>query len=153
MPSTRIKEFLDRENVHYSTILHSPTFTAQESSQSAHISGKSFAKTVIVDIDGKKAMAVLSADRRVDLEDLREITGSANVRIVNEEELKQLFPDCEVGAMPPFGNLYGMDVYVAPSLAENEEIVFNACSHTELIKMRFADFERLTHPRILSFTT
>jgi Ala-tRNA(Pro) deacylase len=152
MPSTRIKNFLEKENVRYSTILHSPAFTAQESSESAHISGKAFAKTVIIEIDGKYAMAVLPAHRRVDLDDLREITGSANVRMASEPQMKSLFPDCEVGAMPPLGNLYGLDVYVTPALAENGEIAFNAGSHTELIKMRFADFERVAQPRILSFT-
>jgi Ala-tRNA(Pro) deacylase len=152
MPSTRIKEFLERENVHYSTILHPPAFTAQELSESAHISGKAFAKTVIVEMDGKDVMAVLPADRRVDLNDLRETTGSGNVRIADETHLRALFPDCEVGAMPPLGNLYGMEVYVSPALAENGEIAFNACSHTELIRMRFADFERVAQPRILSFT-
>jgi Ala-tRNA(Pro) deacylase len=152
MPSTRIKTFLDRENVRYSTILHSPAFTAQEASESAHISGKAFAKTVIVEIDRKYAMAVLPANRKVDLEDLREVTGTANIRMASEAQMKSLFPDCEVGAMPPLGNLYGLDVYVAPALAESGEIVFNAGSHTELIKMRFADFERAAQPRILSFT-
>lgn len=152
MPSTRIKEFLDKQNIHYSTLQHSPAFTAQESSQSTHISGKSFAKTVIVEIDGRYAMAVLPADRRVDLNDLREITGSSNVRMATEAEMRDLFPDCEVGAMPPFGHLYNMDVFVAPSLAESGEIAFNAGSHTEIIKMSFADYERLAQPTVLSFT-
>ncbi|MDB6031454.1 MAG: prolyl-tRNA synthetase [Verrucomicrobiales bacterium] len=152
MPSTRVKNFLEKENVCYSTILHSPAFTAQESSESAHISGKAFAKTVIVEIDGKSAMAVLPADRRVDLDDLREITGSSSAHMASEAQMKSLFPDCEIGAMPPLGNLYGMEVYVAPALAQSGEIVFNAGSHTELIKMRFADFERVAQPRILSFT-
>lgn len=152
MPNTRIKEFLDQQNARYSILEHSPAYTAQESSQSAHISGKTFAKTVIVEIDGRHAMAVLPADRRVDVDDLREITGSSNVRIASESELRDLFPDCEVGAMPPFGHLYGMDLYVAPSLAEDGEIAFNAGTHTELIKMSFADYERLAQPTILSFT-
>lgn len=153
MPNTKIKELLDRQNVPYSTLQHSPAYTAQELSQTAHISGKAFAKTVIVEIDGRYAMAVLPADRRVDVNDLRDITGSANVRVANEAEIRDLFPDCELGAMPPFGHLYGMEVYVSPSLAESEEIAFNAGTHTELIKMRFADYERLAQPTSLSFTT
>jgi Ala-tRNA(Pro) deacylase len=152
MPSTGIKDFLERENVPYSTILHSRAFTAQEASESAHISGKAFAKTVIVEIDGKSAMAVLPANCRVNLEDLREITGSSSVRMASEEQIQNLFPDCEVGAMPPLGKFYGIEVYVSPALAQSGEIVFNACTHTELIKMRFADFERIVQPHILSFT-
>jgi Ala-tRNA(Pro) deacylase len=120
---------------------------------SAHVPGKALAKTVIIKIDGKMAMAVLPANRKVVVQDLREITGAERVQFATEVEFKNLFPDCETGAMPPFGNLYGMDVYVAPSLAEDEEIAFNAGTHTELIKMSYKDFERLVKPKVLSFTT
>ncbi|MEW6156394.1 MAG: YbaK/EbsC family protein [Verrucomicrobiota bacterium] len=153
MPAKKLKEFLDSNDVKYVSIIHSPAFTAQEIAASAHIPGKQLAKTVIVDLDGKKAMAVLPANRKVVLQDLRDVTGSDNVRFATEQEFKQLFPDCETGAMPPFGNLYGMDVYVAPALTEDEEIAFNAGTHTELIKMTYQDFEKLVHPRVLSFTT
>ena len=152
MPVKKLKEFLDREKVKYVSIVHSPAYTAQEVAASAHITGKELAKTVIVKLDGTLAMAVLPANRKIVLQDLREVTGSDQVKFASEDEFKKLFPDCETGAMPPFGNLYGMDVYVAESLCGSEEIVFNAGSHTEAMKMAYADFERLAHPRVLSFT-
>src|SRR5216117_4571577 len=143
MPVRKLKEFLDRERVKYVSIVHSTAYTAQEVAASAHITGKELAKTIIVELDGKMAMAVLPANRKIVLQDLREVTGSDEVKFASEEEFKQQFPDCETGAMPPFGNLYGMEVYVAQCLPENEEIAFNAGSHTEVIKMSYKDFERL----------
>jgi Ala-tRNA(Pro) deacylase len=153
MPVKKLKESLDREKVKYVSIVHSTAYTAQEVAASAHITGKELAKTVIVELDGKMAMAVLPANRKIVLQDLREITGSDEVKFASEEEFKKKFSDCETGAMPPFGNLYGMDVYVAESLTRNDEIAFNAGSHTEVIKMSYEDFERLVRPRVLSFTT
>ena len=153
MAVRKLKEFLDREKVKYVSIVHSPAFTAQEVAASAHVTGKELAKTVIVKLDGEMAMAVLPANRKIVLQDLREVTGSDEVKFASEEEFKQQFPDCETGAMPPFGNLYGMDVYVAEALTQNEEIAFNACSHTEVIKMAFKDFDRLVQPAVMSFTT
>src|SRR5438093_12258139 len=146
MAVRKLKEFLDREKVKYVSIIHSIAYTAQEVAASAHITGKELAKTVIVELDGKMAMAVLPANRKIVLQDLREVTGSDEVKFASEEEFKQKFPDCETGAMPPFGNLYGMDVYVAESLADNDEIAFNAGSHTEVIKLPYKDFERLVQP-------
>src|SRR5216117_1113033 len=143
MPVRKLKEFLQKENVKYVSILHSTAYTAQEVAASAHITGKELAKTVIVELDGKMVMAVLPANRKIVLQDLREVTGSDEVKFASEEEFKQRFPDCETGAMPPFGNLYGMDVYAAAALADNDEIAFNAGSHTEVIKMAYKDFERL----------
>ena len=153
MPVKKLKESLDREKVKYVSIVHSTAYTAQEVAASAHITGKELAKTVIVELDGKMAMAVLPANRKIVLQDLREITGSDEVKFASEEEFKKKFPDCETGAMPPFGNLYGMDVYVAESLTRNDEIAFNAGSHTEVIKMAYEDFELLVRPRVVSFTT
>jgi Ala-tRNA(Pro) deacylase len=152
MPVKTLKEFLDREKVKYISLVHSTAYTAQEVAASAHITGRELAKTVIVELDGKMAMAVLPANRKIVLQDLREVTGSDEVKFASEEEFKQKFPDCETGAMPPFGNLYGMDVYVAQTLTENDEIAFNAGSHTEVIRMACADFERLVHPKVMSFT-
>jgi Ala-tRNA(Pro) deacylase len=134
------------------SIIHSTAYTAQEVAASAHVSGKELAKTVIVELDGKVAMAVLSANRKIVLQDLREVTGSDEVKFASEDEFRQRFPDCETGAMPPFGNLYGMDVFVAESLIDNDEIAFNAGSHTEIIRMGFQDFERLVRPKVMSFT-
>jgi len=152
MPVKKLKEFLDREGIKYVSIIHSPAYTAQEVAASAHITGKELAKTVIVELDGKMAMAVLPANRKIVIQDLREVTGSEEAKFAAEEEFQARFPGCETGAMPPFGNLYGMDVYVAQSLTENNEIAFNAGSHTEAIKMHFGDFERLVRPRVVSFT-
>src|SRR5690349_16481890 len=152
MPVRQLKEFLDRENVKYVSIIHSAAYTAQEVAASAHITGKELAKTVIVDLDGKMAMAVLPANRKIVLQDLREVTGSDEAKFASEDEFKAKFPECETGAMPPFGNLYGMDVYLAEALTHHGEIAFNAGSHTELIRMKFADFERLVHPKVVSFT-
>jgi Ala-tRNA(Pro) deacylase len=153
MPVKKLKEFLDRERIKYVSISHSAAYTAQEVAASAHITGKELAKTVIVKLDKQMAMAVLPANRKIVLQDLREATGSDQVKFASEEEFKERFPDCETGAMPPFGNLYEMEVYAAASLAENEEIAFNAGSHTEVIKLAYKDFERLVKPKIVSFTT
>ena len=153
MPARKLKDFLDGQKVKYVVITHSPAYTAQEVAASAHVSGKDMAKTVIVKLDGKMAMAVLPANRKIILQDLRELTGSDQVRFASEEEFQKLFPECETGAMPPFGNLYGMDVFVAPELTEEAEIAFNAGSHTEIIKLSYEDFARLVQPKVLSFTT
>jgi Ala-tRNA(Pro) deacylase len=153
MPVRKLKEFLDQNGVKYVSITHSPAFTSQEVAQSAHIKGRDFAKTVIVDLDGQLAMAVLPANRKVVLQDLRDVTGSDRARFATEEQFRQLFPECEVGAMPPFGNLYGMEVFVADSLAKEREIAFNAGTHTEVLKLSYADFARLVKPNVLTFTT
>ncbi len=153
MPVKKLKEFLDQERVKYVSIVHSPAYTAQEVAASAHVTGRELAKTVIVELDGKLAMAVLPANRKIVLQDLREITGSDEVKFASEEEFKKRFPDCETGAMPPFGNLYGMEVFASESLGTSEQIAFNAGSHTEIMKLAYSDFERLVHPKVLSFTT
>jgi Ala-tRNA(Pro) deacylase len=152
MPARKLKEFLQKENVKYVSILHSTAYTAQEVAASAHVTGKELAKTVIVELDGKMAMAVLPANRKIVLQDLREVTGSDQVKFATEEEFRLKFPECETGAMPPFGNLYGMDVYLAESLTANDQIAFNAGSHSEVIRMSFIDFERLVKPKVVSFT-
>ncbi|MHC4399853.1 MAG: aminoacyl-tRNA deacylase [Planctomycetota bacterium] len=148
MPVRRLKEFLDGHGVKYVAIEHSPAYTAQEIAASAHVPGKELAKTVMVRIDGQMAMAVLPASRKVDFDRLREAAGAERVDLAGEEEFQGMFPGCEVGAMPPFGNLYDMKVYVSESLAEDEEIAFNAGSHTELIRLAYADFERLAGPKV-----
>ena len=152
MPVKRLKEFLDSHSMKYVTISHSRAFTAQETATSAHIPGKELAKTVMVKADGKMAMAVLPASYKVDFDLLKKATGSGKIEIADEEEFKGLFPGCEVGAMPPFGNLYGMDVFVAKSLTEDEEIAFNAGSHRELVRMAYKDFEGLVKPRVMKFS-
>jgi Ala-tRNA(Pro) deacylase len=152
MPVQRLKQFLDERQVRYITVSHSPAFTAQEIAASAHIPGKELAKTVIVDVDGKMAMAVLPASQRIDLDHLREELGADEVTIACEREFAQRFPGCDVGAMPPFGNLYDMDVYMADSLTDDEQIAFNAGSHTELVQLDFSDFVRLVHPKVVDMS-
>ena len=152
MPVKRLKEFLDRQGVKYITISHSPAYTAQEIAATAHIRGKELAKTVMVKIDGTMAMAVLPASSRVDLDSLREVSEAKTLELATEEEFKGMFPECDVGAMPPFGNLYGMEVFVEESLAEDEEIAFNAGTHTELIRLSYSDFERLVEPKVVPFS-
>lgn len=147
MPSGKLKAFLDENNIRYLTIRHSNAYTSQEIAASAHVSGKEFAKTVIIKINGKMAMAVLPASYQIDFDMLKEIFGSRIVTLASEDEFRSRFPDCEIGAMPPFGNLYDMEAYVAESLTINKEIAFNAGTHTELIRMDFRDFMRLTEPR------
>ncbi|MCL4548993.1 MAG: YbaK/EbsC family protein [Bacteroidetes bacterium] len=152
MPSKMLKEFLDKNKIKYVMIKHSLAFTAQEIAASAHIKGTEMAKTVLIKIDGRMAMFVLPASYKVNFDQLQETLGTKNIRLANEMEFKDKFSDCDVGAMPPFGNLYGLDVYVADILAKDEEIAFNACTHTELIQMSYKDFERLVKPRLIKFS-
>jgi Ala-tRNA(Pro) deacylase len=152
MPLQILKDYLDENQVKYITIKHSSAYTAQEIASIAHIPGKDLAKTVIIKINGKMAMAVLPASYKVSFDNLKEMLKVDEVRLAYEQEFIDKFPDCEVGAMPPFGNIYGMDVYVADSLAEEEEIAFNACTHTELIKMDYSDFEKLVKPTRIKFS-
>ncbi len=153
MPVKKPKDFLDDHSVKYVTVSHSQAFTSQEIAASAHISGRELAKTVMVKLDGKMVMAVLPASYKLVLDLLREATGARHAVLATEEEFRDLFPGCETGAMPPFGNLYGLDVFVSQSLAEDEEIAFNAGSHTELIKLAFADFQRLVEPTIAKISS
>jgi len=152
MPSRKLKEYLDQNNVKYVTIKHSVAYTSQEIAASAHIKGKEMAKTVLIKINGKMAMCVLPASYKVDFEQLKKAIGNENIRLANEMEFKDKFPECEVGAMPPFGNLYNMDVYVAESLMDNEDIAFNAGTHTELIQLSFKDFMELVKPTVIKFS-
>lgn len=151
MPIAKLREFLDSEGVKYVLIQHSPAYTGMEIAASAHIPGKEMAKTVMVELDGKLAMAVLPSSYRVDFEHLKAVSGAHEVRLASEDEFNDRFPDCEPGAMPPFGHLYGMQTFVAHVLREDAEIAFNAGSHTELIRMRYEDFERLESPVVLDF--
>ncbi len=151
MPVKKLKEFLDTAGVKYVIVSHAPAYTAQEVAASAHIPGIELAKTVMVKLDGKMAMAVLPASRVVDFDKLKHTAGSAKAELASEDEFRSLFPECEVGAMPPFGNLYGIPVYAERSLTEDEEIAFNAGSHKELFRMAYKDFEHLVKPRAGEF--
>ncbi len=151
MPIKKVKEFLDERGVKYTTAKHPEAYTAQEIAASAHIPGKELGKTVIVQLDGRKAMAVLPASYQLDHQKLADLAEAKSVEIVSENEFKELFPECETGAMPPFGNLYDLEVYVAEPLPDDDEVSFNAGSHTELIRLSYADFERLVKPVVGDF--
>lgn len=153
MPARKLKEFLDSHNIMYTTISHSPAYTAQEVAASAHIPGKEMAKTVIVKIDGKLAMAVLPANQKLNTGQLKNALNATKVEVTGEQEFRDKFVDCEIGAMPPFGNLYGLDVLVEQNLAKDDQIAFNACTHTEVIRMKYGDFERLVKPKHLDFSS
>ena len=151
MPLMRLREYLDKNNVKYVVISHSPAYTAQGIAALAHIPGKELAKTVIVKLDGKLAMAVLPATFQVDFGLLKRATKANTVELASEVEFKDRFPECEAGAMPPFGNLYGIDVFAEERLAEDKDIAFNAGSHKELIRLAWEDFQRLAKPTMARF--
>jgi Ala-tRNA(Pro) deacylase len=151
MPVQKLIELLDRHAVKYTILTHSVAYTAQGLAALTHTPGKELAKTVIVDMDGALAMAVLPASGTVDVGELRAATGAESVTLAKEPEFKQWFPDCETGAMPPFGNLYGMAVFVDESLTKDKEIAFNAGSHRELMRLAYEDFARVVKPTVLHF--
>lgn len=149
MSLSRLKEFLDLNHVKYVTISHSLAYTAQGIAALTHTPGKELAKTVMVRIDGRLAMAVVPASSQVGLTLLKTGAQATAVELASERDFKGSFPDCETGAMPPFGNLYGIDVFADESLSRDPEISFNAGTHRELMRMAWSDFERLVHPQVL----
>ena len=142
MPVEKLKRFLDDKQVKYVVIRHSPAFTAQEVAASAHVPGRELAKTVLVKLDGRLAMAVLPASYHVDFALLRGAAGVDKAELASEDECRDAVPGCEVGAMAPCGNLFDMPVYADESLREDEVIAFSAGSHAELIRLLYADFPR-----------
>lgn len=152
MPVEKMKALLEEKGVEYVTFQHWPAYTAQETAQSAHISGKNLAKSVVLKIDGKMAMAVVPAAHHVLLESVKAAANANNIELASEQEFAGMFPDCEAGAMPPFGNLYGMEVFVSEALAEDEAIVFSAGTHTDLVGLAYQDFERLVKPKLGRFS-
>jgi len=152
MPANRLFKFLDENEVKYVTLKHSPAYTAQGVAASAHIPGKEVAKTVMVKLDGKMAMAVLPASANVNFSKLKKSAKAEDADLAGEAEFRDLFPNCDVGAMPPFGQLYDLPVYSDVHLAEDEEIAFSAGSHAEVVRMPYIDYERLAKPQIASFT-
>lgn len=151
MPAKKLKEFLDENQVKYVTVTHSPAYTARQIAVSAHIPAKELAKSVILMADDKAVMVVVPASQRVALGRMRKIIGAEAVCLADESQFQALFPGCELGAMPPFGNLYGMEVYVSDKMGEDELIAFNAGSHTELVRMAYSDFARLVKPAVVEF--
>jgi Ala-tRNA(Pro) deacylase len=152
MPMRKLRAFLDSHGVKYSIVIHSRAYTAQEIAASAHVPGKELAKTVIVNIRGNLAMVVLPASRQLDFDLLEAIAGTKEISLADEKEFADLFPDCEPGAMPPFGNLYGMKVFAAEELEEDDEIAFNAGALTELVRMPYEQFRNLVNPVVCRLT-
>lgn len=150
--SDRFKKYLNNSNINYSVISHNPTYTAEELANELQVPEKDLAKTVIVKSDDGYAMIVLPASRKINLDYLKNAMGKKDIELADEAEFVNLFPDCELGAMPPFGNLYKIPVYVALRLSEDDEIIFNAGTHSDAIKMSFKDFKRLVDPRIAYFS-
>ena len=150
--SVRLKSFLDENGVKYVTITHSRAYTAQEVAESCHVPAKDLAKTVMIHADGNFMMTVVPGSRRISFPLLKAIVNADEIRLATEGEFKGLFPECQAGAMPPFGSLYGLPVYADNALSEDEDIVFNAGNHTEAIRMRYADFQRLARPAFGNFT-
>jgi len=147
MLAPRLKKFLDDQQVHYRTLSHTSAYTAQEIAERAHVPGGRLAKPVIIKADDKFIMMVEPADCRVDLRQLQKWLGAKSVTLASESEFRDYFPECELGAMPPFGNLYNMEVYLDDWLAKNDTIAFNAGSHEDMIEMSFNDFEKLVKPK------
>jgi len=146
-----LAKFLDEHHIKFTTISHSVAYTAQGIAALTHTPGEEMAKTVIVKIDDKLAMAVLPASCHVDLAMLRAAAAATTISLAHESEFMDQFPGCETGAMPPFGNLYGLPVFVDASLAKDKEIAFNAGSHRELMRLAYDDFVRLVQPTVLHF--
>jgi Ala-tRNA(Pro) deacylase len=152
MPSDRLTQYLDGREVPHFTTRHSTAYTAQEVAATAHIPGKYLAKTVMIKLDGRIVMAVVPATYRVNMREFAAAAGGETATLATEEEFADLFPGCEVGAMPPFGNLWDVPVYCSQTLAEDDTISFNAGNHWEIITMSFNDYKRLVAPRILKFS-
>lgn len=147
-PLDRLKEFLDANGVVYEVMVHPTAYTAQQLAAVQHVKGKELAKVVVLRSGAEFVMVVLQGPYHVDLGKARAATGKQDLALAQESEFVKLFPGCEPGAMPPFGNLYGVPVWVDELLAKDEEIVFNACTHTQTVRMKYADFARLANPRV-----
>jgi len=141
-----IHDFLRDARVPYTVVPHKPAYTAQEDAAVTHVPGKDWAKVVVCFIDGVPIQAVVPAPLTVNLDRLRELAGGREVRLAQEAELRYLFPQCELGAMPPFGPLYGQAVFVDAALALEPEIVFNAGTHMDAVAMRWSDFAKAVKP-------
>lgn len=149
----KLRSILENNALAFQTIHHHRKFTAQETAQDTRTPGMEFAKAVVVRADSRYAMAVLPAHHRIDLGELRRALKARELRLATEEEIHRLCPDCEIGAEPPFGNLYGMPVVISSWLTGDEFITFNAGTHDSAIRMRLSDYMRLVEPEVLDFST
>ena len=149
---SKLKQYLEQHDTPFEVILHEEVYTAQELAQTLHTPGKELIKVVLIKDDGGYCLAALSASRKIDLQTLKTLIGATSISLASEEECSKLFPEAEIGAMPPFGNLYSIAVFADAALTADETITFNAGTHYEAIHMKYRDFERLVRPRIGSFT-
>jgi Ala-tRNA(Pro) deacylase len=150
MSGERLKFFLEEHHVAFEKIPHSLAYTAQEVAARSHVSGKELAKTVIIKVNGRVAMVVTPGHLKIDLKALKDALHADDILLASEYEFQEYFPECEVGAMPPFGNLYDMEVYVTEELTKDEKIAFNAGNHSELIQISYKDFDKLVHPKVVN---
>jgi Ala-tRNA(Pro) deacylase len=150
MPGNSITEYLNKHHIAFSTISHTPAYTASQTAEAAHIPGRNMAKIVMVKIDGRLAIIVLPANVRLDIANFKAQYSAEKVEIAHEYEFNDKFHDCELGEMPPIGDLYKMDIYLADSLTRNNWLAFNAGTHSELIRMSTSDFLNLVHPNVLA---
>ena len=153
MCKDKLEAYLRDCQVLFKSQHHRTAFTAQEVAASEHVSGEMMAKVIIADGDGRMVMLVLPTSHRVDLTRLRQVLAAKEVGLAAEPEIAAAFPDCETGVMPPFGNLYNVPVYVDPTLVEEDVIVFQAGTHTDTMRIKYADFERLVHPTTALFAS
>jgi Ala-tRNA(Pro) deacylase len=147
----RLEAYLRKHQVPYQLQHHAQAFSAQKIAEREHIPGKMVAKTVIVMVDSQLIELVLPASSQVDLNKLQTYLGARDIRLAHESEFANVFPDCEVGAMPPFGNHYGIAVYMEKRLTEEETMVFPVGTHTDTMSLKYADFERLVQPKVIEF--
>ncbi len=151
MPAETLLQYLEEQGVDYEILRHDRAYTAQEVAASAHIPGDELAKAVMVLVDGEMGMALLPASYRVNLDLIKQGLDAEKVELATEKQFKDRFPDCDVGALPPFGNLYGIPIYADQQLSKHIDLAFCGGTHTELIRMPFDDFKHLTNPKIINF--
>lgn len=151
MISTRLKGLLEQSGIRFEVVTHDPAFTAQHLAARMHVPGREFVKAVVVHLDDRQAIAAVPAHRRVDEKALAGLAGARRCTLATEAEFRELFPDCELGAMPPVGNLYGLDTYVDEEVTRDESVVVNAGTHAEAVRLRYADLARLAKPTVGRF--
>ncbi|KPK38011.1 MAG: prolyl-tRNA synthetase [Omnitrophica WOR_2 bacterium SM23_29] len=149
--AAKLKKYLDTSKVKYQVLKHAVAYTAQEIAAAQHVPGKQVVKSVLLKADDKYVLAVLPAIYLIDTAKLKKIVKSKALKVATEDEIAKVIPDYEVGAMPPFGSLYGLEVYADKTLKEDEEIVFNAGTHTDTVKMKYSGFEKLANPKLADF--
>lgn len=152
MAVSNLVQYLNDKGISFELFSHVPAYSAHNVAAVTHVPDREMAKTLVIRADNRHWMVVLRADFRLNDRLLKKALGAKAVHLVQEEELSSLFPDCEIGAMPPIGTLYSIPVVIDKSLVVDEEITFNACTHTESIKMKFKDFENLVKPQIAEFS-